>query len=70
MRCHRKMSVIHCYIKKIAKIRVYIILFFLKYMYAYVYVWVFFFHVTRERYERVYIKLFMVITLSIELEGI
>jgi len=22
MRCHRKMSVIHCYIKKIAKIRV------------------------------------------------
>jgi len=39
-------------------------------MYAYVYVWVFFFHVTRERYERVYIKLFMVITLSIELEGI
>ena len=29
----------------------------------------FFFHITRERYERVYIKLFMVTTLSIELEG-
>lgn len=31
---------------------------------------IFLFHVTRERYERVYIKLFMVITLSIALEGV
>lgn len=39
MRCHRKMSVIHCYVKKIAKIRVQYNSIFYKYIYAYVYVW-------------------------------
>ena len=70
MRCHRKMSMIHCYVKKLQKYVYNIILFFLKSIYMHMCMCRVFFHITRERYERVYIKLFMVTTLSIELEGV